>query len=206
MALPAFFDPLVNAPKSAKIGLGAVVLVLIGLGAYFLLISPVQTHIAALEAQYASLQNDIAQSRAIVAELDRFRREVVELENRLVVLKEKLPGEKEIPALYRTLSDAAARSGLAVALFQPRPPRARDYYSEIPIVLSGEGGYHQLGEFLERVANVPRVVNVADLKLTGLSKSRFSLRADLTLATYTYRGGAPGATPGPPAPKPPGVK
>jgi hypothetical protein len=48
-------------------------------------------------------------------------------------------------------------------------------------------------------------VNVNDFKMTGLPKSRNSMKADLTLATYMYRtapaAGAP--RPGaPPAPKP----
>src|SRR5439155_436260 len=85
----------------------------------------------------------------------KFRREAAELEARLNALKDRLPGEKEIPTLYRTLSDAATASGLAVSLFQPRPPVVRDYYSEIPISLNAEAGYHQIGEFLQPVARWP---------------------------------------------------
>jgi Tfp pilus assembly protein PilO len=67
--------------------------------------------------------------------------------------------------------------------------------------LNAEGGYHQLGDFYERVAAFPRVVNVVDWRLTGLSKGRTSIKADLTLATYVYR-----PVGSPPAPKPPGAR
>ena len=57
--------------------------------------------------------------------------------------------------------------GLAVSLFQPRPPVVRDYYSEIPISLNAEAGYHQIGEFFERVAKMARVVNITEIKLSS---------------------------------------
>lgn len=200
MALPAFFDPIVNAPKPQKIIFGVFVLLLLGAGAYFLLLSPMQERVTALDAQSASLQRELVQSRAIVADIARFRREIVELEQRLAGLKERLPTEKETPALYRNLSNAALRAGLAVSLFQPREPRAKDFYAEIPVTLAAEGSYHQLGAFFETVAKLPRVVNVTDLKLTGVSRGQHPVRAELTLVTYMYRTAGAAPTPGAPAP------
>ena len=204
MALPAFFDPIVAAPKPQKIIFGVIGLLVLGAAAYFLLLSPLQERVTALQAQSASLQRELIQSRAIVADLARFRREIMELEQRLAALKERLPTEKETPTLYRSLSTAAVRAGLAVALFQPREPRNKDFYAEIPVTLTAEGTYHQLGEFFASLAKLPRVVNVADLKLTGVSQSKTPIRAELTLATYMY--GTAGTPPKPGAPPPPGGK
>jgi type IV pilus assembly protein PilO len=101
-----------------------------------------------------------------------------------------------MPPLYRRVTEAAAQSGLAVSLFQPREPRVRDYVSEVPILVSAEGTYHQLAEFLERLARLPRIVSTEEWKLTALGQPRRSLRADLTLATFMYR-----PVGSPPAPK-----
>ncbi|MBI4635493.1 MAG: type 4a pilus biogenesis protein PilO [Candidatus Rokubacteria bacterium] len=206
MELPAAFDPIVNAPRWQKVVIGLVPLVLIGAGAYFLLLKPLEDRMTATRAKHASLQTELNQNRAIAADLARFRREAAELEKKLEALKEKLPTEKETPPLYRTLSDAATQSGLAVSLFQPREPRTREFYSEIPIVLNAEGGYHQLGEFLERVAGLPRVVTLAEWKLTGQLRQQYAMKAELILATYMYRpvGSVPPPKPGAaPIPKPP---
>lgn len=205
MEMPPFIQSFVDGPKLPKIVLGVALLVGILAGGYFLLISPVETRIAALETKVTAVEIELTRARAQVAELARFRREVALLEARLVVLKDKLPTEKETPALYRTLSDAAQQSGLGVSLFQPRAAVAKEYVSEIPITVTAEGGYHQLGEFFEKVARLPRVVKVDTLKVTGLTKARTSLRADITLATYTYRDipAAPAAKPGKPAPPAP---
>ena len=201
MALPAIFDPVVNAPKPQKIVAGAFGLAVIGAAAYFLLLSPLEGHVSALRAQASSLDRELVQSRALVEDLARFRREAAQLERQLATLKDRLPGEREMPIFYRTLSDAGIQAGLAISLFQPRVASIRDYYSEIPISVTAEGTYHQLGEFFERLAKLPRVVNVNDLKLSGLRAGRSPMRAELTLMTYQYR-----PVGSPPAPKTPGKK
>src|SRR6184192_1873252 len=196
MPLPALFDPIVNAPKPQKIALGAVGLAIIGAAAYFLLLSPLQIKVDQLRTQNEALQRELIQSRAIAAELPRFLREVAELEVKINVLKDKLPTEREMPAFYRSMSDAGTQAGLGVSLFQPRDGVTKDYVVEIPIAVSAEGSYHQLGEFLERVARLPRVASVKDMKLGGQKKPGSPVRAELTLVTYTYR-----PVGSPPAPK-----
>jgi type IV pilus assembly protein PilO len=204
MALPAPLQSFVDGPKLPKVVLGVLGLVALVAFSYFFLISPIQLRIDALVQRKTQLTTEVTQARAQVAEIERFRRELVELEKRLVLLQDRLPSEKETPTLYRALSSAAEQAGLGVSLFQPREARAKDVVSEIPITLSAEGSYHQLAKFFERVAGLPRVVTVNDFKMSGLSKAKNSMRADMTLATYMYRGGAgPAPKPGAPAaPKP----
>ncbi len=193
MPLPPIFDPIVNAPRSQKLVIGIMGAIVIAAAAYFLLLAPAEAEVSQYRGELSSLQSEIVRSKAIVADLLKYRREVTELEARLNALKDRLPGEKEIPTLYRSVSDAATASGLAVSLFQPRPPVVKDYYSEIPITVSAEAGYHQIGEFFERVAKLARVVNVTEIKLGGLNRPRTPIRAELVLATYMYRpvGSAP---------------
>ena len=65
-----------------------------------------------------------------------------------------MPSEKEMPRLYRTLSDMATQSGMNVALFQPKPPVEGFGFSEVPITVTAETGYHQLGSFFDRVGKL----------------------------------------------------
>jgi type IV pilus assembly protein PilO len=203
MPMPPFIQSFVDGPKLPKVILGVLGLAVIVVGGWFLLLSPVQAEITSLEARRQQLATELAQSRSQIAELQRFRREVAELQAKLDLLKAKLPTEKETPGLYKAVSEAAQAAGLGVSLFQPREPKPKDYVAEIPITITAEGGYHQLGQFFERVAGLDRVVKVGELKLTGLTKGRSALRADLTLATYMYRDAPPAPKPGAPAaPKP----
>src|SRR4029453_13463949 len=122
MALPPIFDPLVNAPRSQKLVVGVLGAIVIIAAAYFLLLAPARDEVAQLRAQLSSLQTEITRNRATVADLLKYRREAAELEARLNALKDRLPGEKEIPTLYRAVSDAATAPAPGRSLL---PPPAR---------------------------------------------------------------------------------
>jgi type IV pilus assembly protein PilO len=200
MALPTPLQSFVDGPKLPKVVLGVIGLVALVAASYFFLIAPVQARVAALVQKKTQVTNEVSKARAQVAEIEKFRRELVEVEKQLVLLQDRLPSQKETPTLYRALSSAAEQSGLGVSLFQPREARPKDVVNEIPILLAAEGSYHQLAKFFERVAGLPRVVTVNDFKVSGLPKSRNSMKADITLATYMYRTGAAAAPAKPAAP------
>ena len=89
------------------------------------------------------------------------------LRKRLELATGRLPSEREIPGLYRQVSDLALQAGLAVALFAPKPAEDKDTVSEIPITVSAEGAYHQLGTFFSRIGRIPRIVNLGDFRLAA---------------------------------------
>lgn len=199
MALPAFFDPIVNQDTKVKVALGIIVLVVLVAAPWWFVIEPTRERIALLDGELKQVEKEIVQQQAILAQFAVFERQEAELRQTLEALVAKLPSEREMPPLYRTLSDTAFQVGLAVTLFQPRDPRIRDFYAEIPITVTAEGGYHDVATFFDRLAALARVVTVNEWKLTGLNRTKAPLRAELTLATYTYR--PPGSAP---APKPGG--
>lgn len=192
-----FFAPITNLPKPAKLGIGLGGVLAIVAAVYFLVMSPAYERVDKLETELKKVEDEVKQNRMVLAQLETFKRQAADLEKQLAVLTVKLPTEKEMPPLYRTLNDTAFQAGLAVMLFQPREARIRDYFAEVPITLTAETGYHDLATFFDRLAALSRVVTVEQWKLSGISRTKQPVRADMTLATYQYRPvGAP------PAPKP----
>ena len=112
MALPPQLQSFVDGPKLPKVVLGLVGLVAIIALGYFFLISPIQARIAELVQRRSQVTSEVTQARAQVAEIERFRREIAELEKRLALLRDRLPSEKETPTLYRAVSTAAEQVGL----------------------------------------------------------------------------------------------
>ena len=200
------FEAFTNAPRSQKLALGVMLLAIIIGAGYFLLLSPKLAEVDGLRSRSLALEAEVRQSRVIALSLARFRQEALRLRQRLEAAKERLPVEKEIPTLYRQISNLAFQAGLTVTLFQPKEPLPRDVYSEVPITISAETGFHQLGNFFERLSRLPRIVTLQDIKLQGIDRPNGTVKADLTLATYLFRPegapppappkGAPGATPG----------
>ena len=187
----AFTDMFTAAPRPQKIAAGVFGLVIVAALGYFIIVSPKADERDALRVRLDTLQADVAKARVDEAGLRTFRAQADALKRRLETAKMRLPSEREIPVLYRQVSDLAHQSGLAVALFAPKPAEDRENVTEIPISLMAEGTFHQLGSFLSRVGRIPRIVNLNDFRLAGIERPTGTLRADLTLATYLFRSDAP---------------
>jgi type IV pilus assembly protein PilO len=200
----ALFDPLANLPRPQKTLIGVIVLVALGALGYFLLVSPKTVERDTLFQQNEALRAEVIKARADEANLREFRALAASLRQRLEVARERLPAEKEMPRLYRQITDLALQSGLAVSLFQPRPSEDRGGFAEVPILMTAEGSYHQFGAFFDRMGRLSRVVTLGDFRLGGISQPTGTIRADLTLATYMHRpdGAAAPVRPGGPAPAP----
>ena len=204
----AFTDVLANAPRPQKLAGGIVGLVIVAALGYFM-VSPKSAERDVLRQRNVVLQAEVAKARVEEAGLRVFRAQADTLRTRLELAKGRLPSEREIPGLYRQISELALQAGLAVALFAPKPGEDKDTVTEIPIAVSAEGTYHQLGGFFSRIGRIPRIVNLSDFRLAGVERPTGTMRADLTLATYLFRpegsppvAGPPGA-PAPGSPPPP---
>ena len=91
MALPAFFDPIVNAPRWQKVALGVFGLVILAAGSYFLVLSPLEIKVNGLRAQRSTVQRELTEARAAAADLARVRLEITALQAKLETMKERLP-------------------------------------------------------------------------------------------------------------------
>jgi type IV pilus assembly protein PilO len=188
----AILDPVINAARPHKIVAGVVgLLVLAGLG-YYLVISSKLTERVSLRQQNDSLKMDVQKAQADEANVRPFRAQAENLRRRLEAAKERLPSEKEMPRLYRQLTDLALQSGLQVSLFAPKAPEDREDVAEVPVNMTAEGSYHQVGTFFARVSRLPRIVDLGDFRMIGIERPTGSTRAELTLATFMFR--AEGAT------------
>ena len=172
MATPEFVEQFNALPKSVRLAVGMVPIVGVVAAVYFLVMSPVLGRIQTLETDLKKVEEEVQQNRMLLAQLEVVKQQAAELEKQLALLAEKLPTEREMPPLYRTLSDSAHQAGLAVMLFQPREAKLRDFYAEIPITLTAEGGYHDLATFFDRLAGLSRVVNVDQWKLSTLNRTK----------------------------------
>ncbi|HXJ84239.1 MAG TPA: type 4a pilus biogenesis protein PilO [Candidatus Methylomirabilis sp.] len=182
-----FQDAIANVTRPQRILAGTLGVVVLAAVGYFLLISPKVSERSLLRADSEKLQEEVRRARADEANLRPFRRQAEALRNRLQAAKERLPSEKEIPRLYRQLTDIASQSGLQLALFAPKPLVDREDVAEVPIAMTCEGSYHQLGTFFSRISRLPRIVDLGDFRLVGIERPTGTMRAELTLGTFVFR-------------------
>jgi type IV pilus assembly protein PilO len=142
------------------------VLSALGYGAfwYFYEAPALEAH-ARVEQELQGVRTEIARGVAIEARLPEFREEVAELEARLDSLKPVLPEQKDVSELLRRLQALATQANLEIRAFRPLAIAQRDLHAEWPIALELEGTYHDLGMFFDKVAKVPRIINVSDITI-----------------------------------------
>jgi Tfp pilus assembly protein PilO len=190
----AILDAVRSVPRSQKVVVGVLALSMVGALGYFTVIAPKRLEYAASRTLHESTEREVAKARAEEASLRPFRLQAEALRKRLEAARSRLPNEKEMPGLYRQLTDLAQQAGLSLALFQPKAAEERDIVAEVPIAFTSEGTFHQFGGFFSRMGQLPRIVTLNDFKMSGVERPTGTIRGELVLATYIFRPeGAPPA-------------
>ncbi len=133
---------------------------------YFLILSASYSKIDEINTEVDRLELEISKKKGIVANLDKFREEVRELDQELSKALRELPDKKSIDILLSQISDKARNSGLEIVLFQPSPERLNDFYAEIPVQITVNGSFHQLAAFFNEVGDLDRIVNLTEYTIT----------------------------------------
>jgi type IV pilus assembly protein PilO len=185
-------DSIVKLPRVQKIAIlvGAVV-VLIGL--YWFLLY--KNHSEKLEAKRTILtkkQQELHEQKVILANVPKLRKETEEMKAKRQVALKQLPNKKDIDKLLKDISYHAIESGLEILLFKPAKEVRKNFYAEIPVELKLSGTYHDFGLFFDKIANLSRIVNVADLEIEKMKEKskevsgRNLLKASCKAKTYKF--------------------
>ncbi len=159
-----------------------------------------------LKTDYEKKSTELARARATVADLPRFEAEYEQLHERWSLAAELLPTDRQVAALLRKITLAAEQTGVHFVTFRPSGPKNEQYYTEMPLQITVNGGYHQIGSFLAELANLRRIITVSNVKLKTSSASDplLTTTADFTASAYSLNTAPAVATtpvtPGPPAP------
>lgn len=172
------------------IRLGAVVIwfvVLTFLLSYLLVWRDKRPDLDQREAEETQLRADFSGKHAKAVNLEVYKQQLKDIERSFGALLRQLPGKTEVPNLLIDISQAGAGAALDQKLFQPEPEQLKDFYAEKPIKIRLSGSYHQLGEFVSKIAALPRIVTLHDIEIKSDSKDSYDqLTLDLTAKTYRY--------------------
>ncbi len=147
-----------------------------------------------LEVRHQDLSRDLEKARLLVRNLERVEQEYAILHDQWDVAQTLLPEKNQMPDLLRKVTAAGQQSGVEFQIFRPQNMLGHGFYSDNPIEVSIEGGYHQTGVFLSRLANLNRIVNVSNLRMQGLEKTDdqpYTMKTDLILTAYTLDSSQP---------------
>jgi type IV pilus assembly protein PilO len=177
-----------KAPNSVKFGAMGVVVVAITVATFFLAIQPAEEQIEALIGQQSVLEKTLAEKQEIAQNLNERRKEMDELEQKLLSALSELPERRDVDELLAQLNDVGKKSGLEIASVTPGPEVAAAFYAKIPIRVAVTGNYHEIALFLQEIANLRRIVNVSNIKLGGghNKNDKVVLSSDFLATTFRF--------------------
>jgi type IV pilus assembly protein PilO len=185
--LTPFFQKLEKLTKPQRMGIyAATLVVIIGLSIW-LLLWPKHENIKALEQQLAKVQQELAVAKKNASELNDWRNKMKQKEARYKTVMRELPEKEEIPTLLAGISQAGRDAGLEFLLFQPKTESVKGFYAEIPVDINVSGTYHQVAVFFDKVANLPRIVNIRDVKMMPASQKDSGGELNTSCQAVTYK-------------------
>ena len=128
-----------------------------------------------LKKQYATESNK-------VANLAGLRKQMADVEEQFKEIRRQLPTEKEVPGLLEDITNIGIESGLIINSIALQAERKERYYIELPIQISAQGTYHQVGSFVSGIAAIKRIVTLHNYSLTPIAEGRLSI--SITAKTY----------------------
>lgn len=185
------YSPRAQAIMCAVLSIGVL------FAAWKVLIEPERAVVQVRRARLAAVNADVAKATLVAQRLPAVLKEIASLEAALLQTTAVLSDEKDAQVVLRGLHGLASESNLSISSFTPKPIAEREQYTEWPIEVSLEGGYHDLARFFDRVASDPRLISVSNLqfRVNSLPTRRGLVLATCMATTFVFTPTVPGGTP-----------
>ena len=129
------------------------------------LLAPGRERLALAQHREAELHRDHQRKAAESAALSAYHARHAGLKSMAAELLRQLPRDVEIPHLLEDITASAEGNGLVMRSLDLEPERPAGFYAELPMAISVDGGYHEIGAFVGQVAGLPRIVTLHDFDL-----------------------------------------
>jgi len=174
-------------PAAAKLVLTIFLsIVVLGLG-YVGLVSDKIKQLDQVIAEEDTLKQSYKAKYHVAANLELFRAQMVEAEGIFANQLRRLPNSHETPGLLDDITFVGTISGLDFVKLEWQPEISKEIYIELPIDIEVNGSYHSFGNFVSKIAGLPRIVTLHDFQIDIMPTSKDTLNLKLEAKTYRYQ-------------------
>lgn len=153
-----------------------------------------QYHVKELQEDYAraqrteaTLKTEFEQKAFQAANLEAYKRQMLEMEDSFGALVSQLPSDTEVPGLLEDITNKGFANGLDIESIDLQDEQSQEFYVELPIAIEASGSYHELGSFVSSMASLPRIVTLHDFKIERRRRTGGILHMKMVAKTYRYR-------------------
>ncbi|MEE9500213.1 MAG: type 4a pilus biogenesis protein PilO [Candidatus Omnitrophota bacterium] len=172
----------------------AVLLILVG---YFcLFLRPAMTKLAGIIPEIRENKVAIKSVQTDLLYEDKLNKRLKLLQEKLAGYEKRLSREKELPVLLENLSRMAKESQVRILGITPYGTRLKaqkgtgeekSVYQEVPIAITAQSGYHELGSFINRLENDQRYMQISHMKIKPGHADKDQHEIDFVVYAYTFK-------------------
>ncbi|MEM1110769.1 MAG: type 4a pilus biogenesis protein PilO [Pseudomonadota bacterium] len=182
-------DSVGSWPTPIKVIIWIALLVGVLAAGYYYDIKGLQEQLAREEAKEVELKKDFEKKAFQAANLDAYRRQMAEMEESFGALVSQLPSDTEVPGLLEDITNKGLLNGLEIGSIDLKDEITREFYIELPIAITAQGSYHDLGAFISGMAGLPRIVTLHDFNIRAPAPGDSKLGMSIVAKTYRYKDG-----------------
>ncbi|MDO8805605.1 MAG: type 4a pilus biogenesis protein PilO [Elusimicrobiota bacterium] len=154
--------------------------------AYFWL--PTSRAIAENSQKVSAMEAEISNAKKQKAKFKNLESTLANLKLEREAAVKKLPSERRIPDLLRTVTTLSRKYKVNISAITPTGQSKVEYFTKVTYSISLRGNYHDVGRFLTALGLEERIMTSENLTLTGTGGVDPSVGAQFTLAAYQYNG------------------
>ena len=184
-----------------KLNVTVVAIVLVLTSAFvFGLLMPGVGRLREARAELAEKVTKVETDQQQVGDASDLYASILQMDEKTRDFRKRLPAERQFGEFLNDLSDNLEASGIEDYSVQPRPAQVLDQTKLpaslkltegtvlLPVVVSFEGDFGGLFEFLRGIESLPRLSHVETLRLVNDEKRPGRVAVELTLCTYHHPG------------------
>lgn len=174
-------------PAAARTLLVVLLFIVLVLGGYYYHVAALSDRLQATEAEELDLLRQFERKSFEAVNLEAYKAQLVEMRESFGALVSQLPSDTEVPGLLEDISAKGELNGLRIESIDLLDEVLEEFYVELPISITANGSYHDLGAFVSGMAGLPRIVTLHDFEIVMDGGESANLRMDLVAKTYRYK-------------------
>ena len=174
-----------SSKQQLAVWIGAVLLVLLIDWQY--VYGPKATTLSLARGEVEALRTEYNAKRAKTNARDEFQKELTQLAASVKEAETRLPDERQIPDLLSSVASSARAVGLDITLFRQKNETYSNFYANVPVEMTMRGTYHELAQFLDRVRQLDRIVNVGEIGIKNARVMDDTVLVDASCTATTFR-------------------
>ncbi|CSB49271.1 putative fimbrial assembly protein PilO [Vibrio cholerae] len=163
-----------------------IMLLIQGAGYWFYLM-PKQDEIALLKQEEETVKATLHIKANKVAVLPQIQAQLDELKERYDFLLRQLPVQKELASMLASVNQLGLDSSLTFTRIDWGERESQEFLYRLPLNIELTGSYHDIGDFSQAIAKLPRIINFDDVDWQRVSQESSTLHFRVRAYTYQFK-------------------